>query len=79
MKKLVLSLAVLFTLSSAFVSCRDTKNEETIEVNVEDDAVAVDDEIIATDDDATDPIENTVQEARDNSSEIEVSDDGVKI
>jgi hypothetical protein len=62
MKKLVLSLAVLFTLSSAFVSCRDTKNEETIEVNVDDDGVDIDDEVIATDDDATDPIENTVQE-----------------
>jgi hypothetical protein len=62
----------LFTLNSAFVYSRDTTNEETIEVNV-------DDEIIATDDDAIEPIENTVQEARDNGSEIEVSDDGVKI
>ena len=58
MKKLILSLAILFTLSSAFVSCRDTKTGETIEVNVDDDAV----EVMATDDDASDPIENTIQE-----------------
>jgi hypothetical protein len=45
---------VLFTLSSAFVYYRDTKNEKTIEVNVED-------EIIATDDDAIEPIENKLK------------------
>jgi hypothetical protein len=41
-------------LSSAFVYYRDTKNEKTIEVNVED-------EIIATDDDAIEPIENKLK------------------
>ncbi|MFT5079078.1 MAG: hypothetical protein ACI9FY_001086 [Patiriisocius sp.] len=45
---------MLFTLSSAFVYYRDTKNEKTIEVNVED-------EIIATDDDAIEPIENKLK------------------
>ncbi|WP_415372845.1 hypothetical protein [Patiriisocius sp. Uisw_047] len=41
-------------MSSAFVYYRDTKNEKTIEVNVED-------EIIATDDDAIEPIENKLK------------------
>ena len=55
MKKLILSLAVIFTLTTVFTSCRDTK-KETIEVNVDDDGVDV------VDDDASDPIENTIQE-----------------
>ncbi|EDM43542.1 hypothetical protein SCB49_08128 [unidentified eubacterium SCB49] len=60
MKRLVLSLAVLFTLSSAFVSCRDTK-KENIEVNVDD----VNDEIEDAIDDTGDAIEDAVDESED--------------
>ena len=55
MKKIIVSLALLFAVSTTLTSCRDTKESTTIEVEVDDD-------VIATDDDATDPIENTVQE-----------------
>ena len=60
MKKLVLSLALLFTFSSAFVSCRDTK-KETIEVNVDDAMDDVEDAI----DDAGDAIEDAADDVED--------------
>ena len=59
MKKLAFTLAVLFTLSTAFVSCRDQK---TTSDDVED---VIDDVEDAVDDDASDPVENTIQEGVD--------------
>lgn len=66
MKKLILSLALIFTFSTAFISCRDTKKADDVEDVVDDvnDAMDdVEDEVKdMTDDDATDPVENTIQE-----------------
>lgn len=60
MKKVILSLAVLFTLSTAFVSCRDTK-ETTIEVEVDDVADDVEDAL----EDAGDGIEDAADDVED--------------
>jgi hypothetical protein len=60
MKKVILSLAVIFTLGTAFVSCRETK-ETKIEVKT-DDVDDVEDAI----DDAGDAIEEGVDEVKEN-------------
>lgn len=59
MKKIILSLAVVFTLSTVFTSCRDTK-KETIEINT-DDADDIEDAL----DDAGDAIEDAVDDTGD--------------
>jgi hypothetical protein len=59
MKKLILSLALVVTFSTAFVSCRENKKADDVEDVVDDVNDNVKD---MTDDDATDPIENTIQE-----------------
>ena len=61
MKKVIVSLAVLFTLSTAFVSCRETK-ETKIEVESDDVADDIEDAI----DDAGDAIEEGVDEIQEN-------------
>lgn len=60
MKKLALAVAVLFTMSTAFVSCRDKKTTTDDVEDVMDDVA--DDVEDAVDDDASDPVENTIQE-----------------
>ncbi|WP_432412705.1 hypothetical protein [Rasiella sp. SM2506] len=60
MKKVILSLAVVFTLSTAFVSCRDTK-ETKIEVESDDVADDVEDAI----DDAGDAVEDAADDVED--------------
>ncbi|RDK83865.1 hypothetical protein [Marinirhabdus gelatinilytica] len=60
MKKVILSLAVLFTLSTAFVSCRDTK-ETKVEVEADDVADDVEDAM----DDAGDAIEDAANDTGD--------------
>ncbi len=60
MKKIILSLAVVFTLSTAFVSCRDTK-ETTIEVEADD----VEDDVEDAIDDAGDAIEDAADDVED--------------
>lgn len=60
MKKVILSLAVVFTLSTAFVSCRDTK-ETKIEVEADDVADDVEDAM----DDAGDAIEDAADDVED--------------
>lgn len=60
MKKVILSLAVVFTLSTAFVSCRETK-ETKIEVEADDVADDIEDAI----DDAGDAIEDAANETED--------------
>ncbi len=60
MKKLILSLALLFTLSTAFVSCRETK-ETKIEVEADDVADDVEDAI----DDAGDAVEDAADDVED--------------
>lgn len=61
MKKVIVSLAVLFTLSTAFVSCRETK-ETKIEVEADDVADDIEDAI----DDAGDAVEEGVDEIQEN-------------
>ena len=58
MKKVILSLAVVFTLSTVMISCRENK-KEVIEVNVDDDDLG--DAI----DDAGDAIEDAVDDVED--------------
>jgi len=68
MKKVILSLVVVFTLSTAFVSCRDTK-ETKIEVEADDVADDVEDAIDDTGDaieDAADDVEDAVTGEDDN-------------
>ena len=64
MKKLILTLALVFTFSTAFVSCRDTKKVDDTPDVVDDINDTMDDvqnqDMI--DDDATDTLENTLQE-----------------
>ena len=60
MKKVILSLAVVFTLSTAFVSCRDTK-ETKIEVEVDDAADDVEDAL----EDAGDAVEDAADDVED--------------
>jgi len=64
MKKLILTLALVFTFSTAFVSCRDTKNVDDTPDVIDDINDTMDDvqnqDMI--DDDATDTLENTLQE-----------------
>lgn len=64
MKKLILTLALVFTFSTAFVSCRDTKKVDDTPGVVDDINDTMDDvqnqDMI--DDDATDTLENTLQE-----------------
>ena len=55
MKKLMISLLLVAAFSTTFTSCRDTKKADDMEDVVDD----VED---AVDDDATDPVENTLQE-----------------
>ena len=66
MRKLILSLALVFTLSTAFISCRENKKADDVEEVVDDVNDAMDDAEDKvkdmTDDDATDPVENTIQE-----------------
>lgn len=64
MKKVILSLAVFFTLSTAFVSCRETK-ETKIEVET-DDVDDVEDDVEDAIDDAGDAIEEGVDEVKEN-------------
>lgn len=65
MKKLILSLAVVFTLSTAFVSCRETK-ETKVEIEASDDMDDVADDIEDAIDDAGDAIEEGVDEVQEN-------------
>lgn len=66
MKKLILSLALVVALGTSFISCRENKKADDIEDVADDvnDAMDdVEDEVKdMTDDDATDPVENTIQE-----------------
>lgn len=63
MKKVILTLAVAFTLSTAFVSCRDTnKKSDDVENAMDDVADDVEDAM----DDAGDAIEEGVDEIQEN-------------
>ena len=62
MKKLILSLSLVFVFSFSFTACRETNKTDHVE-EVADDVNDPDLEVIdAIDDDATDPVENTIQE-----------------
>lgn len=61
MKKLVLSLALLVAASTTFVSCRDTKKDGDMEINVDDNNGDVEDAI----DDAGDAIEDAADDTGD--------------
>lgn len=62
MKKLILLFALLFTVSSSFISCRETRNEDT-DVEVIDDNLDEDVEDAA--EDVGDGIEEGVDEVGD--------------
>ncbi len=66
MKKLILSLALVVAFSTNFVSCRENKKTDDVQDAVDDVNDAMDNtegEVKdITDDDATDPVENTIQE-----------------
>ncbi|WP_034259511.1 hypothetical protein [Altibacter lentus] len=57
MRKISVSLALLVVLSTAFLSCRETEKKAD---DIEDVADDVED---TADDDASDPVENTLQES----------------
>ena len=61
MKKIMVSFAVIFTLSTAFVSCRETK-ETKIEIEADDAADDIEDAV----DDAVDAVEEGVDEVQEN-------------
>ncbi len=66
MKKSVLIALFAFVLTYSFSSCRDTKKADDMEDVVDDVEDTMDDAVEqaadAVDDDATDPVENTIQE-----------------
>ncbi|MGJ8667368.1 MAG: hypothetical protein ACSHW7_13440 [Patiriisocius sp.] len=64
MKKIILTLAVIATLGTTLVSCRDTK-KETIEVEVSDDAEGAIDDVEDAMDDAGDAIEDAADDVED--------------
>lgn len=77
MRKLILSLALVFTFSTTLLSCRDTKKTDDVEDVVDDMEDTMDDmedKVEETlekpvDDDGTDPVENTLQEGLDETQE----------
>ncbi len=64
MKKVILLFALLFTVSSSFISCRETRNEDT-DVEVTDDLDNVDEDIEDAAEDVGDGIEDGVDEVGD--------------
>ena len=63
MKKVILSLALVFALGTTFTSCRENK---TVEVEVDDSMDDMDDDIEDAIDDAGDAIEEGVDEIQEN-------------